>query len=112
MPRKIYCLMQTQVVLTNTMSDELYETACLMYARGESRAHIVMEDMEGVVNTSGEKTALVWITGVKFTAEVETELGKGMVSFIIRTHDLSPNHTALGVRITDVPNPLGSTSIH
>ncbi len=96
--RKIYCMMQTQVVLTDEMSDALYETACSMYRNDQRRAPVVTWDMEGQVRTTGEKAALIWITGVLFTAEVETDLGKGKVSFIVRTDDLSPGDRFLGVR--------------
>jgi hypothetical protein len=112
MARKIYCLMQTQVVLTDEMSDALYDTACEMYRNDERRAPVMTWDMEGQVRTSYERTTLVWITGVMFTAEVETDLGKGKVTFIVRTDDMPSRDKFFGVRITDDVAHGGPSSVH
>lgn len=112
MARRIYCLMQTQVVLTDEMSDALYDTACDMYRNDERRAPVMTEDMEGQVRTSFEKAALIWISGLKFTAEVETDLGKGKVTFIVRTDDFPTRDRFLGVRITDDITHAGTSTVH
>lgn len=112
MARRIYCLMQTQVVLTDEMSDALYDTACEMYKNDERRAPVMTEDMEGQVRTSFDKAALVWISGMKFTADIETDLGKGKVTFIVRTDDIPSRDRFLGVRIIDETAYGGSSSIH
>lgn len=76
--------MSGSVSLTSGMADVLFDTACIMIRDDSRRKSIKYEGIEGRITTSFDKQALGSICGVEFLAEVETDLGKGKVKFIVR----------------------------
>lgn len=85
---KIHCLMTSSVFLSSNMRNVLFDVACEMMGSNAGRKRFADGDFEGVVTTSFESKILSGISGVEFTAEVETELGKGKVKFLVRPADV------------------------
>lgn len=87
MRNSVHCLMITSVSMTPSMADLLFDTACLMI-RGNSRARKLSNlEMEGRLTTSFKEQSFAGISGIEFLAEVETELGKGKIKFLVRPMD-------------------------
>lgn len=85
---KIHCLMTASVRLSSNMRNVLFEVACEMVVSNAKRKRFYDDGFEGVVRTSFESKILSGVSGVEFYAEVETELGKGKVKFLVRTADI------------------------
>lgn len=79
--------MTASVSLSTKIADLLFDTACLMIRKGLSRKNIRDDGIEGRVTTHFNEQVLGAMSGVEFFAEVETELGKGRVTFIVREAD-------------------------
>lgn len=84
---KIYCLMTASVSLSDKMADVLFDTACSMIKGDARKKYFRDEGFEGVITTSFEVQSLSGISGTEFFAEVESELGKGKVKFLVREAD-------------------------
>lgn len=84
---KIHCLMTTSVALDSRMRDVLFDTACLMLKRGSSKKKFADPSIEGMITTAFEEKALGAIVGAEFHADVETDIGRGKVKFIVRPAD-------------------------
>lgn len=84
---KIYCLMTSSVSLSGRMADVLFDTACEMIKDDSRRKHFRDDDFEGLITTSFNSQLLSSISGTEFFAEVESELGKGKVKFLVREAD-------------------------
>jgi hypothetical protein len=112
MTREFYCMMQSQVVLTEEMANVLFDTAAAMYKNDNRKATVKTEGMEGQVMTTFNKAALLWICGILFTAEVETDLGKGKISFIVRMNDLPENYKFDWIRVADNSDYFEPSSVH
>lgn len=95
---KLTCLMTSSVSLSDRMSEVLFDTACVMLRDGVKRKFIRDSGViEGMVSTSFKAVALVGSAGTEFTAEVETELGRGTVRFIVREQDADRRNRGLWV---------------
>lgn len=70
--------------------------------------------MEGSLRTSFQKKAFGVIGGTEFFGEVETDLGKGKVKFIVEPRDVPEKHTrwtghaSAEDMLSDVSTPAGS----
>ena len=85
---EIYCLMVSGLPLTKDMRDCLHEVARMMVRKDLSRLPFRADDFEGCACTSGEHASLVWIGGIVFTANIESQLMTTRVRYIVRTAEL------------------------
>lgn len=83
----IHCLMVSGVSLTPLMAQILFDAVCLMLREGRGAKRIKDPEIEGEVRTEFEEGLLGTISGVRFTAIVETEMGKGRVNYLARPID-------------------------
>lgn len=79
--------MTSSVSLSTKMSNILFDTACLMMRFDSRRKRFKDGAFEGIVTTSFHGQSLCGVSGTEFFAEVETELGKGKVKFLVREAD-------------------------
>ncbi|OGZ94965.1 MAG: hypothetical protein A2847_02205 [Candidatus Sungbacteria bacterium RIFCSPHIGHO2_01_FULL_50_25] len=90
----ISCLMVQNVSLTNSMRNTLIFGAIelLRYhgEKGNGRKRIKTDDIEGFITTEFEPSYLGSITGIVFHADIDTELGRGKVRFL-----MDPRYAAL-----------------
>ena len=84
---KIYCLMTSSVSLSARMADVLFDTACTMIGGDFRKRRFKDDEFEGLITTSFQCQSLSGISGTEFFAEVESELGKGKVKFLVRDAD-------------------------
>lgn len=81
------CLMVQRVSLTDSTRNTLLLAAIEMLRRrgekGVGRRRIKTDDIEGLIVTRFRPASLGSISGIEFLAEVETDLGKGKVKFIV-----------------------------
>jgi len=73
--------------LTPRMKDVLFLAAVEMLKAGKEKKRIHDEEIEGEIHTTFEEQSLVTTSGVRFTATVETNLGKGKVNYLVRPID-------------------------
>lgn len=109
---KIYCLMTASVSLTPTMADTLFDTACAMIKGDTRKKRFRVEGFEGVVTTQFESKSLHGVCGDEFFAEVESELGKGSIKFLVREADAKVRNELAWVPLSfmeDVPMGLDPT---
>lgn len=83
----IYCLM-TSVGLTDDIRWCLFDQARELIRLGRERCNIASDFLEGYIATTNKICALGGMTGVQFEAYVESNRGKGIVRYIVRTGDL------------------------
>ncbi len=85
----IICLMAARVSLNSIDRDTLYQKACTMFAESRNKEKVKTETMEGVIKSDFSSMATLGaFSGVRFVAEVETNLGKGRVVFLVQDFDL------------------------
>lgn len=85
---KIYCLMTSSVSLSSKMADVLFDTACRMIRDDSRRKRFRDDGFEGLITTSFQAQSFSGIAGTEFLAEVESDLGKGKVKFLVREADV------------------------
>ncbi|OGL62485.1 hypothetical protein A3E97_01395 [Candidatus Uhrbacteria bacterium RIFCSPHIGHO2_12_FULL_47_12] len=83
----IYCLM-TSIGLTEEIRWCLFDQARELISLGRERCNIASDFLEGYVATTGKTCALGGVIGVQFEAYVESNRGKGLVRYLVRTGDL------------------------
>ncbi len=88
MRMQIHCLMTSSVRMSEKKADMLFEMACLMLRDRLENKYILDEEMAGKITTKFDKHCLGSIEGTKFTAEIETDLGRGMVTYLVRDADV------------------------
>ena len=79
--------MASGVSLSRRMADVLFDTACLMLKKGETRKRVMDVEIEGEIRTSFRDQRFGSIGGIEFHATVETEFGTGNVKYIVRQAD-------------------------
>lgn len=84
---KIYRLMTSSVSLSSRMADVLFDTACKMIKDDSRKKRFKDDGFEGLIATSFQSQSLSGVSGTEFFAEVESELGKGKVKFLVREAD-------------------------
>ena len=109
MRRQVYCMMASSIVITDKICNYLFQQSCKMLRAGESQRSIKMPEMEGVLTTKGENRTLGSISGTEFVAEVDTELGRGRVAFLVRDADVAAENLVWEQGIPDEAF-LGATS--
>lgn len=85
---RIYCLMKTGLPLSVEMCDRLHGAARQMIRRGKSKLRLRGENFEGQALTEGHHVSLGFISGVEFSAVIESQAFVTRVRFIVRTSDL------------------------
>lgn len=83
----IYCLMSS-VGLTEDIRWCLFDQARELIRLGRERCDIASDFLEGYIATTNKTYALGGLIGIQFEAYVESNHGKGMVRYIVRTGDL------------------------
>lgn len=81
--------MARNIALNDAMRTQLFLMACEMALNGRYRRTFKRSDMEGYVTTDYKEGRIASLTGVFFTAKVETELGSGEIEFLVRPADVS-----------------------
>ncbi len=89
MRRQVYCMMVSSIVFSDEIGNYLFQQSCAMLKSGDSQRSIKTPGMEGILTTKGERRALGGISGTEFVAEVDTELGRGKVVFLVRDADMA-----------------------
>ncbi len=84
----IYCLMTSGTPLTKIMRDHLFTVAREMVANGTSKRAFRTDDFEGAVYTKGESANMGCISGVYFTAVIESAQISTKTKFIVPTGEL------------------------
>jgi hypothetical protein len=85
----IFCLLVSNVSLSSADRTVLYETGCEMYKKGSKKKRIKTDSLEGRVASDFMYRALPGnFGGVKFIANIETNLGTGLVEYVIQNFDL------------------------
>jgi len=77
------CLMVSGVPLTSEVREALYQAAKRIARKSESWGRIQDESCEGRVQTDYSHVLLASASGIKFTAEVDSERGSTKAAFII-----------------------------
>lgn len=77
------CLMVCGVPLTSEVREALYQAAKRIARKSESWGRVKGEFCEGLIQTDYAHTMIGSASGIKFTAEVESERGTTKASFII-----------------------------
>ena len=77
------CLMVSGVPLTSEVREVLYQAAKRIARKSESWGRIKDISCEGRLQTDYSHVMLGSASGIKFTAEIESERGSTKVSFII-----------------------------
>lgn len=90
---ELVCLMVTNCRLSSAANTFLVRTACAMVRKEYGQLPFKHEDMEGKLYTKFEHGGVGFYGGLHFWAEVETELGRGKVSFIVSNLDLDDAET-------------------
>lgn len=103
----LYCLMVQRVSLNGRMRSSLLTAAAEMLRRqgerGAGRRRVKDDDIEGVVSTEFQFACLGSIAGIEFSAEVETDLGQGRVTFLVDPRlGFLEDEGIMGGRWTDV----------
>lgn len=87
MSGNIYCMMFAGRPLSTPVRDALLCTAREMVKNGRDRQWFRLDDGEGLILLAGHGN-VGGISGVLFSAEVETNEGKTAASYIVRRSDL------------------------
>jgi hypothetical protein len=98
MKETFVCLGFSCIHLTEEVISHCMKTAYEMLQSGERNRQLKLGDkLEGILTTNFEETCLVSMTGTHFRAEVETDLGSGHLSFIMRnvTRAFQPSKKAV-----------------
>lgn len=99
--RWLYCLMVQRVSLTDSMRNELVSlAAALIRTRGEpggDRVRFKRDDMAGELRTRYRVACLGTIVGMVFSAEIESDLSRGRVKFILDSAIADLDLETLGV---------------
>ncbi|HVV15047.1 MAG TPA: hypothetical protein VHD55_01440 [Candidatus Paceibacterota bacterium] len=74
--------------ITNSMSSLLYRTAMQMVQEKKSSKKFKGGDCQGVLSTEWKYAGMGTISGLQFSAKVESAAGTTEVTFIIRSLDL------------------------
>ena len=87
MRNRIHCLVTSSVNLNEKMVGVLFDAACLMLRDSSTAKKFKDSRFEGKIRTSFAERTLGTISGTEFSAEIESELGKGHVKFLVRPID-------------------------
>ena len=79
--------MSSPVSLSTRMADILFDTACRMIKDDSQKKRFKDDGFEGLISTSFKNQSLSGVSGTEFFAEVESELGKGKIKFLVREAD-------------------------
>jgi len=79
--------MTASVTLTSEMSESLFQSACTMLRDGLKKRGFLEEAIAGLITTELKEKTFGQISGIEFFAEVETELGRGQVKFLVNPKD-------------------------
>ncbi len=85
---KIYCMLNSSTPLTKGMGMELFRVARKMLLERKSREGFLSEEMGGVVTTTFRENSVGQISGVVFSAEVESNGGRGQVVYLVNPTDV------------------------
>ncbi len=84
---ELVCVMVKNLCLTGEDRDLLFETARDMLRarprKDATRRTVKTDKLEGVVKTELKQACLGTFVGIMFTAEVETDMGKGSVRYLV-----------------------------
>ena len=92
---RIICVMFSGLPLTDDVRSALFRAACELYQKQQRETKLKTDDFEGAVQTAGERSSLGGFYGILFNAEIETNLGKTTVRYIVSEADIEnadPDH--------------------
>lgn len=85
----ISCMMFQNISLDNEMREALFRAAVAMCLQQEEKQPVQGDTFVGQVETSFDTALFGAIFGILFTAQIETNLGSGTVTFIVRKSDIT-----------------------
>ena len=85
---RVFFLIAVGRISGEKMADALLQNAYIMYKGHEHKRHIKTDTCEGEMWTSFESVALKSITGIRFSARLESDLGNIRYEFILRDRDI------------------------
>lgn len=102
----VYCFMVTWTITSDDVRDLLFVTAYHMIKSHARKRKVRSEECEGVVTTAFQHVSLAGISGIRFRAELETETGKLVVTYLVRNRDLDALEEAEeGAWVSDDDSP-------
>lgn len=84
----IYCLMTSGLPLTGAMRDYLLVVARQMATSGDQKRAFRTDDFEGAIYTKGQSATIGTVSGVHFTAVIESNQITTRVSYIVPRGEL------------------------
>ncbi len=84
----LVCLMTRNLSLTPSVRMDLVNTAKQMFQAGRTTQKIKCPNVEGRLQTKWEEACLGTFAGIKFQADLETDLGRGKMEFIVAEAEL------------------------
>jgi hypothetical protein len=84
MAGNFYCLVVQGSLTSDDIRDELLLTAYRMIVSHRKRHRLKTKECEGLVQTKFQRQSLVDVSGTLFTAELEMEKGKILVTYNLR----------------------------
>ncbi|MES3004786.1 MAG: hypothetical protein V4690_01585 [Patescibacteria group bacterium] len=87
--------------MTPEMRKKLFMTAREMLVAREYRKGFLTEESAGVVVTSFKEGMLGQITGVAFSAEVESDKGRGTVTYLVNPKEIGNMDDAQWISLQD-----------
>lgn len=86
---QMVCLMSRNISLTDEIRAELVNAAQRMTQKGRDLERIKRKEVEGHLRSDWKTLCFGSFAGIKFEAEIETELGKGNVVFLVDEEHLT-----------------------
>ena len=85
----IYCVMFSGVALSESARTLLFQAATRLIREGKDRCRVVHDDVEGFVETEGERLVFGGVSGQTFSASVMTPKGETKVVYIVRDSEIT-----------------------
>jgi hypothetical protein len=101
--------MTASVSLTNEMSESLFQSACTMLRDGLKKRGFLEETIAGLISTELKEKTFGQISGVEFFAEVETDLGRGQVKFLVNPKDAENRNKGTWHSFNEVNRPKATS---
>jgi hypothetical protein len=80
----LVCLALKGASLTEEIGNQLVLSASEMLEKGSEKLSIASDHFEGVITTGYKWSSIGTFSGIKFKAEIESDLGKTDVDFILK----------------------------
>lgn len=96
---KLFCICKSGLPLSDAAAEALYSTARQMLDRNLSSRRIYHDDVEGIVRTDFESTAIGGASGIVFHGDVVNSKGETRVVYLVRAEDLEGDEDGVWIRL-------------